>query len=169
MDLNKRHKKDGFQTPENYFEGLEDTLRDRIALHDHMPEQEGFLIPDGYFENFETEVRNKISAGPGKVRHLHYLKRGLAVAASILGLLFLSTLFFNTEGDFSFEQVTTSDIEWLMEQGVLEVPEIFLMEQAENMNLNDITMYTEPINTSILEEYLLDEMDVYEVLEESKN
>ncbi|THD67446.1 hypothetical protein E7Z59_07230 [Robertkochia marina] len=169
MDLNKEHKEDGFRIPENYFEGLEEKLRDRAALQDHIPKQEGFLIPEGYFENFEAELRNKISPGPGKVRHLSYLKRGLGVAATILGLFFLSTIFLNTEGDFSFDQVSTSDIEWLMEQGALEVPEIFLMEQAENMNLNDITMYTEPIKTSTLEEYLLEEMDVYEVLDESQN
>lgn len=169
MDLNKRHKEDGFQIPENYFEGLEEQLRDRAALQDHIPAQEGFLIPEGYFENFEAVLQNKISPGRGKVRHLQYLKRGLAVAASILGLFFLSTLLFNTEGDFSFDQVTTADIEWLMEQGALEVPEIFLMEQAEYLNLNEITMNLEPIKTSTLEEYLLDEMDLYEVLDESQN
>lgn len=167
MNENKRHKDEGFGIPENYFENLEEKLRDRAALDELMPAKEGYEVPERYFNNFETELRKKLSRDQGRVRYLNLAKKGLAIAASFLGVIFLSTLFFNRNGDFSFDQVETADIEWLMEQGALEVPEIFLMEQAESINLNDISMNTDPINTQALEDYLLDEIDVYEVLDDS--
>lgn len=167
MDMNKKHNKDGFRVPENYFGELEERLRDRTALEEIMPKGEGFAVPDRYFEQFESKLQNRLATDRGKIRYLHHAKTAMAVAASITGVIFLSTLLFNNTGEFSFDQVETTDIEWLMEQGSLEVPETFLVEQAASINLNELSMNTHLVNTKTLEDYLLDEIDVYEVLNDS--
>lgn len=166
MDMNKKHNNSGFGVPNAYFDRLEERLFERASLEEVLPATEGFKHPEGYFEQFENELRKKLPYEKPGIRMLHLPLRNLAYAAVMIGIIFLGVLLMSRNGKINFEQIETADIEWLLEQGALEVPEGFLLEQSESINLDELSMNSLPVNSSVLEEYLLDEIDVYEVINE---
>lgn len=55
MNLNNKHNKTGFTTPENYFKNLEANLYEQL----HIPTKTGHTIPQHYFDRAEKNILNK--------------------------------------------------------------------------------------------------------------
>ena len=109
-NLNKI-KGSGFKAPENYFQGLEDSVLNKIKLKDI--ETPGFTMPKGYLDTLEDNVLAKVSENKDtKVINL-YSRRNLlyvsSIAASILLLFNLSV--FESNRTASFDTLDTATVE----------------------------------------------------------
>src|SRR5690606_3425873 len=93
MDRNlKNIKASGFKTPENYFEGVEDSVLNQIHLK--SIEGSGFKIPEGYLDTIDNTIIAKVyKNNDTKVINLFSMYNLLylsSVAAAILLLFNLS-------------------------------------------------------------------------------
>jgi len=109
-NLNKI-KGSGFKAPENYFQGLEDSVLNKIKLKDI--ETPGFTMPKGYLDTLEDNVLAKVSENKDtKVINL-FSRRNLlyvsSIAASILLLFNLSV--FESNRTASFDTLDTATVE----------------------------------------------------------
>lgn len=106
-ELGKLDKKQPFKLPENYFEGVEKRLFDKIAEESEgsepeflrsLPKKEAFQAPEGYFEGVWDRFQQKkdIEAKAGRVLNVRW-SYALAIAAAVVLLLLV---FFPRNQDF---------------------------------------------------------------------
>ena len=55
-------KKDGFNTPKDYFNSFEERLFDRINTETVIPKASGFTTPDAYFDRLEDKLSDEVFA-----------------------------------------------------------------------------------------------------------
>ena len=61
--MDKKYKKEGFQVPEGYFEGLSQRVLNRLEEEGNaLPKDEGFSVPEGYFEGLEEKLRSRVES-----------------------------------------------------------------------------------------------------------
>ena len=114
------NKQPNYKIPNNYFEGLADSILSRIKEEDNVNEfietsklhslskENMYSLPQGYFENFNitlnesTTIKSEITQG-GKVISMNNYKKwmNIAVAASILGVIIASAILFSTKSNNS--------------------------------------------------------------------
>ncbi len=110
MNKNKLHniKDSGFKAPENYFDGLEDSIMDQIKLHEKI-EDTGFKSPDNYFDLLEDKIIDRVKHEP-KVISL-FNKRNLLYASSIAAALVIMFSIFINKSELTFDDLETASIE----------------------------------------------------------
>lgn len=171
MKKDPSHKDSGFRLPDDYFSDLEGRIRERMEETDRsgtLPAKDGFAVPEGYFKNLSDRIVEHAKTAeptPGVIP----LNRRLwkyAVAAAITVLFVSSTwMILNNNQSSTPESLSLSDIEWLLDQGVLEIPQQYLIEEANDKILNEITMADNILDEELLENYLTEESDLYEIIE----
>ncbi|WP_224490986.1 hypothetical protein [Robertkochia flava] len=159
-------KDEGFKFPQGYFEGLEARAKSAAAFKEAIPDEEGFEVPEQYFAGFEVHLRKRMR---GQTPVLHFLqtyrKYGYYAAAAVC-LILISTLFtLDVRSTPVFSELKTSDIEWLLDSGMLEIPESYLMENPVMADISAINFSGNTIEPNALESYLLDELDIYDLTE----
>ena len=53
--MEKNEPKNGFKSPENYFEDFEDRLFNKLS-EDKLPKESGFKVPEGYFDQLDQSL-----------------------------------------------------------------------------------------------------------------
>ncbi|PRX51908.1 hypothetical protein [Salegentibacter salegens] len=108
------NQKSGFETPTNYFEGLEDELLDIVKFSENLGEKKsaGFTTPMGYFDALEDKLLKKPNKSEPRVRTL-FTKEAFLYAASIAAIViaFASTFYINPETQTSWENLELSVME----------------------------------------------------------
>ena len=116
LESNTQMKKDkisyysnsGFKAPQEYFEGLENELLNKIHFNEGLRDikHAGFTVPKGYFDEMEDELLKKATPNKPKVRSL-ITKEAFLYAASIAAIIiaFASTFYINPENQTSWENV----------------------------------------------------------------
>ncbi|MET7027816.1 hypothetical protein [Sediminicola luteus] len=164
--MKEKDKHSGFKTPEGYFEGLNDSLLDKIKGDSTViPKNEGFEVPEGYFEGLNQNILSKLKEEESKVIALNpyrkYYFTAIAVAASLLLVIGLQ---WKKEEAYSFDDLASSDIESYFEFNDYGMSSY---EIAEIMSIDDIhiqDMMQNEIKDENIADYLNDNIDIFEDL-----
>src|SRR5690606_12333735 len=156
-DKLKNIKEAGFKVPDNYFEGIEDTVLSQIKLK--SIEGSGFKVPNGYFESLEDTVIKKISKNQEKKVINLFTKQNLlyvsSVAATLL-LLFNLTLLNNKS--LSFETLETATVEsYIMNEYVGSFDMAYLFTDEDIIVDNFVELNFSEEN---MEDYILNHVDM---------
>lgn len=149
FDLLNPNKGQVFNTPENYFDTIEDSIFEKIQKNETE-----FSIPKDYFDTIEEKVFSKIHNQP-KVINLktRILKQMLPIAAAASILLFFSLQFLNTkavETDI-FTTLETSEIEnWIanneLDLYTYDIASIYEDKDFENLEISSLYEDDEMLN-----------------------
>ncbi|WP_422079645.1 hypothetical protein [Ulvibacterium sp.] len=159
--MDKKYKKSDFKTPEGYFDGFTERMRQKLSEEDiHLPEKDGFQVPKDYFENLNEKIVQKIQDSETQVIKLNPYRKYYYAAASIAAvLLVVFGLRLSQEDEFTFGDLANSDLETYLENNDLglssyEIAEVIPVEELE---INDIL--ENQINDENIMEYLDDTVD----------
>lgn len=113
----------GFKAPQEYFEGLENELLNKIHFNEGLRDikHAGFTVPKGYFDEIEDGLLKKATQSKPKVRSL-ITKEAFLYAASIAAIIiaFASTFYINPENQTSWENVELSVMESYIDNNNIE-------------------------------------------------
>lgn len=149
----KAGKKTMFSIPENYFEGIEDTILSSIVTK-KLPKGNLYKTPSNYFNTVENDILTKLSIEtPKEVKVISLYKRVLQfipVIAAASVLLFIGLNYFNTSSTYSFDDITQADIASWYENGYGST------NNVELATILDFSDFDEDILASINDENLED-------------
>lgn len=159
MDRNlKNIKASGFKTPENYFEGVEDSVLNQIHLK--SIEGSGFKIPEGYLDTLDDTIIAKVSKNNDtKVINLFSRKNLLymsSVAAAVLLLFNLSI--FESKRVASFDTLDTATLENYILSEYIDSYEISSLMNNEEINEEAFIDYN--FSDEHMEDYILNNIDI---------
>ncbi|WP_440121972.1 hypothetical protein [Tenacibaculum sp. Ill] len=150
--INQQVGKDcGFSTPQNYFEGVEETINTSIFI-DSLPKNKAFNTPDSYFDDIETQIQSKLTTETKVISFRKRVLQYIPIAAAASVLLFIGINYFNTQ-KITFEDITITDIESWYENGYGDIDN---SELAVTLNTSELD---EDILASISDETLEDYLD----------
>lgn len=135
-NLPASNTKENFEIPANYFNNIENVV---IAkLKSEVTKSQNSEIPDNYFETLEDKVLLKLSKKQ-KVFRLknNFLKYSASIAiAATLALIFILNTKSN-ESEITFESLETSDIEQLVQTGIIDVNSITLSSAFPDFDIEN--------------------------------
>ncbi|MDO6676085.1 hypothetical protein Q4517_11070 [Tenacibaculum sp. 1_MG-2023] len=145
-------KDNGFSTPQNYFEKVEETINTSVFI-DSLPKNKPFNTPHGYFDTIEARIQSKLAIEQTKESKVISLRKRILqyvpVAAAASVLLFIGINYFNSQ-KITFEDITITDIESWYENGYGDIDN---SELATALNTSELE---EDIFASISDETLED-------------
>jgi hypothetical protein len=154
-------KDTGFTIPKDYFKNFEDSILSEAKLNS-IANTSGFRTPDAYFENLEAGILSQVSEKDNhKVMPL-FNKRNLfyvaSIAATIL-LLFNLTIF---ERKSTWDSLDAETVEnYLINEniGAYEIA-----STLENIDFSEENFTTQQVHEGILETYLLENIDIEDLI-----
>jgi hypothetical protein len=165
MKLNLNNlKKTGFNTPDNYFDAVEDKIMNAIKQENNgnLSKETGFKTPDNYFDAIEDAIIKKVETkNIPKVIKLFTRKNLLyasSIAAAIL-LLFNLSIF---EKEVTWDSLDTLTVEnYIIEEGIdsYELAALFTDD-----DFSDADFIEQNITDEDLENYLLNNLDIEELV-----
>ena len=155
--MKKEHKNNAFKTPENYFEGFNDRLFDRLREDDMLPKNDGLKVPEGYFDSLNERLSSKMqqTASPKVVKLRPYRKYYLAAAAvAALFVLVIGLQRFGSK-ELTFDSLANSDIENYLDNTDLglssyEIAEVVVLDEIAIENI---------LEDQLIEENIMDYLD----------
>lgn len=143
-------KNNGFKTPDNYFDGLEDRLLDEIKLKEKVSNS-GFTTPNGYLDNFQVNIPSNEPSNKKETKIIKLVsKKTLLFASSIAAtiVLFFSLNIFGTEtSNTSIDSLATDIIdEYILEEtDISDLASLFEEDELSedqfiDYNLNEDTL-----------------------------
>lgn len=157
-DKLKNIKEAGFKVPDNYFDGIEDSVLSQIKLKSIGGP--GFKVPDGYFDTLEDTVLNKVSKDEKtKVINL-FTRRNLlyvsSIAATIL-LLFNLNLF--NKKSISFDTLETATVEsYIMNEYINSFDMASLFTEDDDIVVDNFIELN--FSEENMEDYILNHVDM---------
>jgi len=138
-------KDSGFKVPQNYFEGLEDSILNEVKLKSTISDS-GFKAPENYFETFKVSVEKET-----KVISLFNKKAVLYVSsiAAAIVLFFSLTLFNNSPISIHDLDTETVDNYILDEINLEDIASLF-----QDNELNETQFIEYSLNDDTLDSYL---------------
>jgi hypothetical protein len=154
-------KNSGFKTPNNYFDGLEDSIMDQINLSEKITGT-GFKTPDNYFETLEDKILVKVNHKT-KVIPL-FSKRNLVYVVGIAAALILMFNLIGNRNELTFDDLEMTSIEnYLSEEDINAYELASLLTNDELITDNFIDS---EVPSDILEEYLLQNSTIEDLITE---
>ena len=156
--------KNGFSTPENYFDSVEDTVFSKIKEQSFSKEN-AFTAPKDYFEHFEDSLFEKINFPKKEVKVISLRSRLLKIipaAAAASVLLFIGLNYFSFSDTASFESISSEELEnWLDESYInnasstvnfvdADFKDSNVLEEDSSIEGEDIFEYLNTIDSSTL-------------------
>ena len=164
--MEELNKNNPFKAPENYFEGLNDRLMERLSEESlNIPKKDGFVVPENYLETLQDVVLKKMAAEEVKVIRLNPYRKFYYAAASIAAIILVIVgLQWNGTEKPTFENLANADIDAYFENNEfgLSIYEIGEVIPVEELEINDI-LETRFEEEQMLE-YLNDNIDDFEAL-----
>ena len=138
--MGKISKKDGFRTPDGYFEGLARNIMDRMEEQDpKLPKTEGFKVPDGYFDKVGEKILSQKKET--KVVRLYPYRKWFYTAASIAAVI-LIVIGLQWQGDqnLSFNDIANMELEAYFDDHATGISSYELAEvlELEELEVSDI-------------------------------
>ncbi len=160
------NKNKPFKTPEDYFEGFNDRLMERISKEpSSIPKEDGFVVPENYFETLQESITKKLTAEETKVVTLKPYRKFYYAAASIAAVfLVIFGLQWNSVDEPTFEDLANSDIDAYFENNEfgLSMYEIGEVIPVHELEINDILENRFEENQVL--DYLNENIEDYEAL-----
>lgn len=132
---NNKLRKNPFEIPNGYFDSVEDIVLAKLKA-EAMNKVNCSSVPDGYFETFEETVISEIKTSKPKVISLKSrvvkIMAPIAITASLLLVFILSS----DNQLYTFEDLTSSDIEQWIENEDITFDEIELALVIEDSDLS---------------------------------
>ncbi|MCW5517053.1 hypothetical protein [Muriicola sp. Z0-33] len=156
--MNEEHKNSGFKTPENYFEGFNDRLSERLKEDEStLPENAGLKVPEGYFDSLNEQITDKLQQTTSTKVVKLYPHRKYYLAAAAIAALFILVLGIQQFGDkeLTFDSLANSDIENYLDNTDLGLSSY---EIAEVVALDDIAI-DNILEHELIEESIIDYLD----------
>ena len=156
--------KNGFSTPENYFDSVEDTVFSKIKEQSFSKEN-AFTAPKDYFEHFEDSLFEKINFPKKEVKVISLRSRLLKIipaAAAASVLLFIGLNYFSFSDTASFESISSEELEnWLDESYInnasstvnfvdADFKDSNVLEEVSSIKDEDILEYLNTIDSATL-------------------
>ena len=165
-ELNNLKKKDGFKTPEGYFEGFHERLRSQLeTAPSNVPKESGFKVPEAYFDGLHKNIQEKLNQDEPKVVKLRAYRKYYFAAASIAALVMvLIALNWKTEKSVTFQDIASSDIDTYFENHEIGLSPFEIAEvlPLENLEINDL--FENQIKEENIVDYLDENIDDFEEL-----
>lgn len=153
-DMITPREKEVFKTPTNYFDTVEDLVVTRLKSEslqtEHIEE-----IPENYFETIEDQVIAKLKKET-KVISLKSVMKYVAPIAVAASLLFIFILSSPKKDITSFDALATSEIEALIESGLVDIDAESLANAFSDIDLSTDLMKSSITDSDMLN-YLTDE------------
>lgn len=160
-DFIRKHSScEGFSTPENYFESIEDGFSTKL-IEASLPKMHGFSAPDSYLEDLEDTLLSQVTTpNKGKVISLRkrFVKIIPAAAAAAIALLIV----FNMPKEV--EEPTLEEIANWFENDINRISSDDISLAFEDLDIDDDIIDTS-FNTDEIETYL-EEIDTSYLLNE---
>ena len=164
-------KENGFSVSKNYFETFEDAIEVKL-LEDNFPKEQAFTPPHSYFKELENNILTKIKVSSIKkeTKVISFKERVLkiipvSVAASLILFIGLNSFVFNTDKKLTLDSLSETDIEYWLDDNVLNSNDIAAVLEEDILEENDFS-YTvlqddsiEDYINSIDNSYLLNELN----------
>jgi len=156
-DKLKNIKSTGFKIPDNYLEGIEDTVLSQIKLK--SIEGSGFKVPNGYFDSLEDTVINKISKNEKtKVINLFTRQNLLYVSSIAATLLLLFNLTLFNKKSISFEALETASVESYIMNEFINSYDMASLLSDEDIVVENFIEYN--FSEENMEDYILNHVDM---------
>ncbi len=163
MNKGKLHniKDSGFKAPENYFDGMEDSIMDQIKLHQKIDDT-GFRTPDAYFETLEDKILAKVDQDV-KVIPL-FSKRNFVYIAGIAAALILMFNIIGNRNSLTFDDLEIASIENYLSEEDINTYELASLLTDEDL-ITDNFIDSE-LSSDALEDYLLQNATIEDLITE---
>ncbi len=157
----------GFKTPDNYFENFEEGVFARLKAEKlkSLADKPGFEVPDGYFEDLDKQIETRIKGDSTAVisllnrKNLYYVS-GVAAAIVILLAVFLNRSS-NEVQELDYRVVETYIINH--DISTYEIASLLTEDELDQVDLN---ILGEEINEETLEDYLLENINLENIIEQ---
>jgi len=161
---NKIHS-NGFNTPKDYFDEFEERLFSKIS-EDGLPKDSGFKTPEGYFDQLDTKILKSVNDATVQTKVIPLFgKRTLYYAAAIAACAILVFSIINTNNSINtINSIEISTIESYIEDGNLDIDSYDIAFLLKDEDLNIISSEIEFISETLLEDYLLENIDDSSIL-----
>jgi cell division protein FtsL len=167
--MKKQHleniKETGFKVPQNYFEEFEDSLISEIKLKETCVDS-GFIVPTDYFNTVENDILNKVneSKKPKVIKLITWQKLSYATAVAASLLIMFSIIFNNSTVDIN--KIETASIETYILNEEFDTNDMATL--FKDVDVSTISLSDNNINSETLENYLLDNLEIEELLLNNK-
>ncbi|MCF8274351.1 MAG: hypothetical protein K9I95_11020 [Flavobacteriaceae bacterium] len=159
--------KTGFKVPKNYFEAFEDTLLSELKLKETSANS-GFKVPENYFETLDNKFLKAIEAEKEvKVISLFSWKKIVYATSIAASVLIMFSVLYNKNEPLSVDSIETASIENYIlteELGSNEMASLFTNEDLSNINF-----INNNFNSENLENYILDNLEIEEIINTNNN
>ena len=165
MKNDKLHniKTTGFKVPDDYFDSIEDAVFNKINSPLADVKASGFKVPDNYFTEVDKKVFNKISQGETKVVSIFNKQVLLYVSGVAAAVVLMFSIFINKTEELPLDSEMVET--YLVEQDLSSYELASLLEEADFLD-EDFTIIEEQINVTDLESYLLDNVNIEDIIEQ---
>jgi len=161
-------KKTGFKTPKNYFQNLEDQIMDTIKLDNALKsiDDAGFKIPQGYLDTVEDLVLTKVTKTSNpKVISILNKQTLIYISGVAAAVLIMFNIFWN-KTETTIDTLDAELVEnYFIDQGINTFEIAALLTNDEEINI-DIEIFDETFNNDSLEDYLLENMDLEDFIDQ---
>lgn len=163
MKRNNLHniKSTGYKTPEDYFDSLEDAIFSKLSV-DHISSKfhtTGFKVPESYFETLDAKILKNVSKNrSASVIPIFNWKKVAYLSGIAASLVLAFNIFFNNSNSLTFDDLETASIENYLMNEDLNADDI--APYMSTNELNAANFVETKINTSDIEDYLLQNSDV---------
>ena len=162
-------KNTGFKVPQTYFQNLEDQIMGNIKLNEALQnlDDTGFKAPKGYFDALENDVLAKVTEKKNpKVISLFNKQNLIYISGVAAAILIMFNVFWNNT-ETSIDSIDIELVEnYIIDQGIntYEIASL-LSDNDDDINL-DIELFDETFNDDSLEDYLFENVDLEDFIDE---
>ena len=166
MKKEKLHniKSNGFKTPENYFDSIEDKFFERLKFEENIEgvNDSGFTAPEGYFDTLEDKILSKLEDKPAV--KLNSRKTLFYIAGIAASLLLLFAILLNNND--TTQELSAEMVETYFENSDLDSYELAELLVNANILEEDFTIVETEYKEENLESYLLENTDIETILQQ---
>ncbi len=166
MKKEKLHniKSNGFKTPENYFDSIEDKFFERLKFEENIEgvNDSGFTAPEDYFDTLEDKILSKLEDKP--VVKLNSRKTLFYIAGIAASLLLLFAIFLNNND--TTQELSAEMVETYFENSDLDSYELAELLVNADILEEDFTIVETEYKEENLESYLLENTDIETILQQ---
>jgi len=161
-------KNTGFKVPQDYFQNLEDKIMDNAKLDNTLQgiDDTGFKTPEGYLDTLEDVVLTKVtkSSNP-KVVSLFNKQTLIYISSVAAAVLIMFNVFWN-KTETTIDTIDAELVEnYIIDQGINTYEIASLLSNDDEINL-DIELFDETFNDDSLEDYLLENVDLEDFIDQ---
>jgi len=167
--MKKRHleniKETGFKIPQNYFEEFEDALITELKLKETCADS-GFKVPTNYFNTVEHNILNAVkeTTTPKVIKLITWQKLSYVTAVAASLIIMFNIIFNNRTLDIN--KIETASIENYILNEEFDTNDMATL--FKDVDISVISLSNNNINSETLENYLLDNLEIEELLLNNK-